>query len=248
MTAFQASALVLDEALLDRLFRFEGAFLRSTCRLSTNVEGRGLIEFRDPQTCTELLGLYAHYYPAAPRAALVSQWSMDLICVTLALPLAAAAQNVRCTVRDPHVVLVEGMPVAQLFAAGEVVALSDPLAFVQQLLVTDMAPLVLALASAGRVAQRLLWNNVAAAIEVSLAYFQMPQAPQWRDRLFRERHWADGTRNPLYGFLQLAPGPSGAPLLMRKVCCLHHQLGDARPYCDNCPLLPGADITQSHQA
>ncbi|MGL4317008.1 MAG: siderophore-iron reductase FhuF [Pseudomonas sp.] len=246
MTTFQASALVLDEALLDRLFRFEGAFLRSTCRLSTNVEGRGLIEFRDPQTCTELLGLYANYYPAAPRAALVSQWSMDLLCVTLALPLAAAAQNVRCNVRDPHVVLVEGMPVAQLFAAGEVVALSDPLAFVQQLLVTDMAPLVQALASAGRVAQRLLWNNVAAAIEVSLAYFQMPQAPQWRDRLFRERHWADGIRNPLYGFLQLAPGPSGVPLLMRKVCCLHHQLADARPYCDNCPLLPDSDITPSH--
>ncbi|WP_283188200.1 siderophore-iron reductase FhuF [Pseudomonas sp. PMCC200344] len=248
MTSLQTTARMLDETLLDKLFRFDGAFLRSTCRLSSHVEGRGLIEFRDPQTCTDLLRLYAHYYPAAPRAALVSQWSMDLICVTLALPLAAAAQHLRCIVHDPHVALENGMPVAQVFAAGEVLPLNNPLAFAQQLLTEDMAPLVQALASAGRVAQRLLWNNVAAAIDVALDYFQMPHAPQWRDHLFRERHWADGTRNPLYGFLQLAPGPSGVPLLMRKVCCLHHQLGDARPYCDNCPLVPGADITAPHQA
>jgi len=248
MTSLQTSPRMLDENLLDQLFRFDGAFLRGTCRLGSGVEGRGLIEFRDPRTCTELLSQYARYYPAAPRAALVSQWSMDLICVVLALPLAAAAQNLCCTPRDPHVALEDGMPVAQVFATCEVLPLNDPLALAQPLLMQDVAPLVQALASAGRVAQRLLWNNVAAAINVALDYFQVPHAPRWRDRLFRERHWADGTRNPLYGFLQLAPGPSGAPLLMRKVCCLHHQLGEGRPYCDNCPLATGVGSTPLHQA
>lgn len=226
----------LDDALLDQLFRYDGAFLRSTCRLSGQPQGRGLHELADTQVCAELLAQYAHYYPAASRAALVSQWSMDLICVTLALPLAAAAQHLRCDVEAAQVVLDNGMPVAQVFARAEVRPLGEPLAFAQQLLGEYLAPFIRALASAGRVAPRLLWNNVAAALDVALDYFQMPDAARWRAELFTQRTWRDGTRNPLYGFLNLAPGPSGVPLLMRKVCCLHHQLGDARPYCDNCPL------------
>jgi siderophore-iron reductase FhuF len=248
MTPSQTFPRVLDESLLDQLFRFDGAFLRGTCRLNNHAEGPGLIEFRDQQVCAEMLSLYAHHYPSARRAALVSQWSMDLICVTLALPLAAAAQNLQCVVRDPCVALDNGRPVAQVFARGEVLPLSDPLTFVQRLLTEDLAPLLLTLASAGRVAQRLLWNNMANAINVALDYFQMPDAPKWRTRLFHERTWADGTRNPLFGFMQPTSGSSGVPLLMRKVCCLHHQLGDERPYCDNCPLLRGIDVTLSDQA
>lgn len=239
---------MLDETLLDRLFRFDGAFLRETCRLHSQPEGTPLKQFQDPRTCADFLNLYEHYFPTASRPALVSQWSIDLICVVLGLPMAAAAQGLRCTPDEPRVMLDRGMPVAQAFATGKVETAGSHLDLLQQVLSEELAPLWKALASAGRVAQRLLWNNAAAAIDVALDYFQTPHAQALRGELFRQRHWPDGTLNPLYGFLNLAPGPTGAPLLMRKICCLHYQLGEGRPHCDNCPLLPRTDLTQPAQA
>lgn len=240
MTATPANAL--DDSLLDRLFRFEGASLRETCRLLSRTEGLSLAQLSDPQTCNEALTRFAVHHPGANRTALASQWSMHLMCVLLALPLAGVAQGLHCTAQAPVIILDRGLPKAQAFSGGHCAPLHCPTRLLQQLLTDVLAPLWEALAATGCVAQRLLWSNTAAVIDAVLGLFRMPNVERLRPGLFAERSWPDGTRNPLYGFLRAAPGPAGATIMRRRICCLHHQLGEARPHCKHCPLMPGAGV------
>jgi hypothetical protein len=69
MTDTQANGPVLDDTLLDRLFRFEGASLRETCRLLGRPEGLPLAQFCHPQICDEALKRFAAHHPGANRAA-----------------------------------------------------------------------------------------------------------------------------------------------------------------------------------
>lgn len=243
MTEIQANELVLDDALLDRLFRFKGASMRETCRLLSRPEGLSLAQFRNPQTCDEVLKLFAGHHPDANRAALASQRSMHLICVILALPLAAAVQGLHCTAQAPAIILDQGLPKALVFSSGRCTPLHCPTSLLQQLLVEVLAPLWETVAGIGYVAQRLLWSNTAAVIEAVVGSFRMPNVEALRRNLFAERHWPDDSFNPMYGFLRTVPGPAGAPIMIRRICCLHHQLGEARPHCKYCPLMPGADIS-----
>lgn len=237
MNSEKAFSPPLDDALLDRLFRAEAAFLRRRCRIDDGRGGLALQRLHGARCCAGLLARYGARHPqAASPAAVVSQWSVDLLCVLLALPLAAATAGLACELYDPRLLIEDGAPVALLFSSGTVRPLDSLQDELRRRIRCGLAPLWQAVSEASGVALRLLWSNAAAAIDTGLDYFAMPRADEERAGLFGRATWEDGSDNPLWRHLRQRSGHDGPPWSVRRVCCLHPQLGGAKPRCGNCPL------------
>lgn len=231
MTGSCPAAMPLDAALLDMLFCGDGAFLRARYRIG--LAPAGLTPAELAARCGELVAEYAGCYPGAPRAAVVSQWSVDALMVLLAPHLAALAAGWALELEEVRLMLEHGAPATLACAGGAVSPLACAAGRVRELIERELAPLWRALATAGRVAPRLLWSNTAAALDVAFDYFPPPDADALRARLFDARQWPDGVANPLAGQLRRAPGEAAE----RRLCCLSHQLGAGCEHCSNCPLV-----------
>lgn len=177
-------------------------------------------------------------------------YAMSVFDKGLAVALDTVALDVDCAdrlwvsrlrLRDPAVSLAPAGPARDAWRAT----------VATQIFAGHVAPLWRALARAGGVAERILWENLAVRV-YSLYEGRLDDAsPEARARAQADFDWLRREaparvfgldHNPL-ARCDAAPTPvpgRAQPVRFRKTCCLYYQVPHAREYCRACPLIkPG---------
>lgn len=198
-----------------------------------------------------LLNRFALLYPGVNRAAVVSQWSMNYMAIVLPAALACGL-TLDCAIdfQDPESVLLHdnGEPQALCLAKHlPTLAAEDRAAYWSQLVHGHLAPLIVSLAAAGGLAQKVLWGNMVAIwdgaftrMDADLSKDGFAQAHQWLQPVL-----VNNGRLKLRGLQRTVASPAPqicSTLPLRRHCCLHYQLhapveGEPPVLCESCPKL-----------
>ncbi|AVY95830.1 MULTISPECIES: siderophore-iron reductase FhuF [Microvirgula] len=211
---------------------------------------------RDPENIAAAMARYASRHATAPRRALVSQWLKRYLACLLIPQLALLQHGWRLPQEISALSLRMGPDgEACAFRYAYVGApLQDDTDRWSELLFDHLAPLIAALASHGRLAPRVLWNNLGNLLDA--IFSRLPSSSE-ADRLFllEAGHWLlpDGSGNtlrnpmryPVRHIAPLLPEVRTTPTRLRRLCCLRHEI-PGMVYCASCPHLEHLDRTELH--
>lgn len=199
----------------------------------------------DPAVLTGLIDRFAARMPPADRRAIVSLLTLYYFS-TLTIASAVAAFVLRrsvplaldavslCIGNDEHAPLS-----FHIREIGPEQATIDANTALAPLLRDHLEPLIHALAAAGGVSKKLLWNNVIVYLSWILAEIAAgePEGPAaTAARLVRTKIWPDGWVNPMHDLLRPATAEDGGDCNRRKVCCLRYAVPGIGGCGQICPL------------
>lgn len=117
-----------------------------------------------------------------------------------------------------------------------------------QFIQTNLAPSVERLTCLSPTPAKLYWSHLGYLIHWYLGEIALPmqQFNQLTQRLFQTSTFADGTVNPLYNSINLAPACEPSSGCTRRVCCLRNQLANSHQ-CGDCPLVTRAQARRAAQ-
>lgn len=117
-----------------------------------------------------------------------------------------------------------------------------------QFIQTNLAPSVERLNCLSPTPPKLYWSHLGYLIHWYLGEMALPmqQFNQLTQRLFQTSTFADGTVNPLYNSINLAPACEPSSGGIRRVCCLRNQLANSHQ-CGDCPLVARAQARRAAQ-
>lgn len=205
----------------------------------------------DPAVLQPLLTRFALLYPGVNSAAVVSQWSMNYMSITLPATLACVlTRGSAIDFWNEEFVLFhdDGQPRALGLAKPmPVLAARDRSAYWSRLIHEHLAPLFATLSAAGGLAPKILWGNMVAIWDGAFARMDADLSREG----FAEAHaWLEPVtvndgRLKLRGLQRMveSPAPQIVPQLpLRRHCCLHYQLhkrveGEPLVLCESCPKL-----------
>lgn len=202
----------------------------------------------DPQGIPALLGAHGRHLGCEDMRPVSVAWLLDYCWTLLPAFIAAATLLQQRLPLAPSLCWLaldaDGHPV-RLHLLDDGIALpgTEPAARYGELLRTHLPPLVAALARHGRVAERLLWGNVARRME---AVFEqvLPAAGEAgridAEALLGSACWPDGSPNPLHGRMRSISRDAGGRatrVVLHRECCLCYLLPE-EDYCAACPLAP----------
>lgn len=220
----------------------------------SNADGEPSIPLNrlaDPARLKPQLERFALLYPGVNRAAVVSQWSMNYMSITLPATLACVlTSGVAVDFWSGQHALVheDGQPRAlALDNPPQPLAEAERAAYWSRLVHEHLAPLFTTLAAAGGLAPKILWGNMVAIWDGAF----MRMDPDLSHAGFAEAHaWLEPVavndgRLKLRGLQRMVESPAPdlcAQLPLRRHCCLHYQLhapveGEPPVLCESCPKL-----------
>ncbi|MGL5486851.1 MAG: siderophore-iron reductase FhuF [Shewanella sp.] len=117
-----------------------------------------------------------------------------------------------------------------------------------QFIQTNLAPSVERLTGLSPTPAKLYWSHLGYLIHWYLGEMALPmqQFNQLTQRLFQTNTFADGTVNPLYNSINLAPACEPSSGCTRRVCCLRNQLANSHQ-CGDCPLVARTQARRAAQ-
>ncbi|MDY0249839.1 MAG: siderophore-iron reductase FhuF [Pseudomonas sp.] len=204
----------------------------------------------EPHSFDDLLRFFAERYKGDDRRALVSMWAKHYI-VRLLPPVMGATLLLRWRLPlalTSTAIILDELQIPQAFllrGGGEPFAtdLTDPFELFSGLLDEHLAPLFHAMASQGKLSQKVLWSNVGNYFENFLTLMERSGMPTEHlvlgRTLLETKTRPNGTRNPLYRPVRYVArsDKNGQPSLhrQRRVCCVRYLMPDFE-LCCNCPL------------
>lgn len=178
------------------------------------------------------------------RRAVMSQWSKYFLSQAIYVPVAANLlldRQLPLALDELGLLLDDQSLVTTLVVAdeGEWVNGADGESRLRPLMDATLAPAITRMAAHTGIAPRALWSNVghyyAYLIDRLRELPSPPPAVAEGARLMTLRHFADGTRNPLYRPIRQVIDATGETRCVRRVCCVRYRLPELG-YCGNCPL------------
>ena len=206
-------------------------------------------ELCDHAVLATLISSFSEQYPAANRAAIASQWSMDFLCVLLPatlVPLLAGGLALQAE-KDLFAVFNGGKWSALATEKRPVHLPHQRLSqYLDQLLDRQVEPLFKSLSALSGLASKVFWTNFVAVWDSIFARISLGKcdhdylqsAQQWM-----EQAWVPTGRRHLRELQRFTPSPvseSDKHWLLRSHCCLHFQLcepHESAPLCEACPKL-----------
>ena len=185
-------------------------------------------------------------YAGEDARALLSQWSKYYFSLYIGGAVAVAVllrRPLRMDWQHCHLILRDGMPQALVLPADALGELTDaPSQRYRSLCVGHLMPYIEAMATAVRVAPRVLWSNVGHTLEYALSQLEaQPLAASDRAYLLERGTLLDTDMpNPLLHAIRFVTPNSpqlANPLRVRRVCCLRYLLPGEELLCTSCPLL-----------
>lgn len=202
-------------------------------------------EALSPEALDAAMPKVAAFYGEGDRRALVSLWSMHHASVVMLGGIAAGlalGRDLPLHVDETRLILDEhGLP-SVIVVPHDGDERDHPDAFSRFATLVDghVAPACAALASYGRISQRVLWNNAANLYEYALRAIARqpvlgPVAEARGRALVEEPKRPCGARNRFHAPVSYATFPDESIDRWRTVCCLRHLLPSFDGYCANCP-------------
>lgn len=206
----------------------------------------------DPAVLQAVIDRFATGFAGGDRRAVVSMWTLyyfSTLTIAAAISLFVLRREVPFALADMRLCLsrAQGEPLS--FVIGRIGPRRpriDAAAALHGLLRLHLEPLVEAVARAGGVSKKLLWNNVTGYLLWILDEIAGGDAESEAGRaasLVRTRNWPDGWTNPMHDMLRPAVDDDGAPCIRRKICCLRYALPGVGGCGVSCPLPEGRQQT-----
>lgn len=204
----------------------------------------------DPTLLADIFDRFCGQFGTCDRRAGVSMWTLYYFS-SVSIASMVTALRLRCSVSlalanveiclgnehaEPRGFLIAGPMRRAEGAAAETM--------LQSLLGDHLQPLIEALAAAGGVSRKLLWNNVSVYLDWILGEIGKDEAVDPADVDLAAAGvaaavWPDGRANPLQGLMRAATGADGVIVRQRRVCCLRYLLPGVAGCGHTCPLPAG---------
>ena len=222
-------------------------------RQPENCESIACIDLLDEARFNAVIDRYAAQFPAGTdRRALVSLWSLYYLSA-LGMGAVIAWLELRRTLPlalDELTLLIDpvtGAPKGFLLAdsgtfagrSGNGISIHDAL---RPVIRDHLEPWISAVATHSGLGKKVLWTSAAGYFDwmireigrLGSKALEIEGLP-----LIEDASWPDGWRNPLYRTLRFEPGPDGAVISHRRICCLRYAVPGVGGCGNFCPVPEG---------
>lgn len=235
---------------LDRLIPEPLSYLKGTFRFdaggSETIDCRALCA---PEQFEAVIDRYAARFPGADRRAAVSVWTMYYFSHLVVSPLifwlldrrilALGAADLVARL-DPQTILPAGFILRDEGGQQPEGSVFDAMDGATR---NHAQPLIATIAAQSGLSPKLLWSNVAVYADWVIREVGAAVSER-RDEalaLIENARWADGSPNPMSGWIRQEIGADGACFSQRRICCLRYLLPGV-PGCGMvCPIPAGRE-------